>query len=155
MTQDPTAPHAKTTQLAEKSQADTDDQNTQKLSEVPSKMVALLHKALQEQKHDEADHRHEFEEDQKDLKQQEAATKKRTIEKMHEDPNMELARYIEEEEEKKTKQAHKSQVKVDHHSKLPAQGSQDSKSGAGAHTVQGSDSLPGDSSLDSEVRCHV
>ena len=145
MTQDPTAPRARTTQLVEHSHADTKGHDSEKLSEVPSKMVALLHKALLEQKHDEADRRQEFEEDQKDLKQQEAVTKKHTTEKEQEDPNMELARYIEEEEKKK--KAHESST-----AKATAHGR--AKSGGATHSAaHTSHSLPGDSSLNSEVGC--
>ena len=66
-------------------------------------MVALLHRALLEQKHDEANQRHAFEEGQQDLQQQEAVTKKKvpTTDRQVEDPNMELARYIEKEEKKR------------------------------------------------------
>jgi hypothetical protein len=101
MTEDPTAPKpAMTVALAQKPPVDT----RQKLSVLPSKMVALLHKALLEQKHDEASQRHAFEEGQQDLQQQqkEAVTKTKVhTDHQVEDPNMELARYIEKEEKKR------------------------------------------------------
>ena len=100
MTEDPTAPKpAITVALAQKPPVDT----RQKLSVLPSKMVALLHKALLEQKHDEANQRHAFEEGQQDLQQQQEAVTKKKVHTDHqvEDPNMELARYIEKEEKKK------------------------------------------------------
>jgi hypothetical protein len=99
MTEDPTAPKpAMTVALAQKPHVDI----KQKLSVLPSKMVALLHKALLEQKHDEANQRHAFEEGQQDLQQQEAVTKKKVrTDHQVEDPNMELAKYIEKEEKQR------------------------------------------------------
>ncbi len=151
MTQDPTSTHqARTIALTEKPEVGIKD----KLSEVPSKMVSLLHKALLEQKHDEADRKEEFEEGQRYLQKQKAATTKQPAVKEQEDPNMELARYIEEEEEK-SKAQRKSKagttVPVAHHA---AQGK--SASASDAETKDAADSssnphLPGDESLDSEV----
>jgi hypothetical protein len=100
MTEDPTAPKGPnndgsfTIDLAQKTVRAKDGDS----AVVPSKMVALLHKALLEQKHDEANQRNEYEKDQRDLKQQEATVKRSSDTKKDEDPNIELARYIEEEE---------------------------------------------------------
>lgn len=160
MTQDPTTPvHSRTTALVEKPHLD----KTEKLSEVPSKMVALLHKALLEQKHDEADRRQEFEQGQQDLKQQEAVTKKQAIEKSQEDPNMELARYIEEEEQKaKAQKTHAQSLKPAAAKRIGERSKPTSHTSPkpvnhpatdhNAHSVISTkESLPGDRSLDSEV----
>ena len=170
MTQDPTAPeHPRTTILTEKPHTD----KKEKLSEVPSKMVALLHKALLEQKHDEADRKEEFEEDQQDLKIQQAKSKKQVhSSKQEEDPNMELARYIEAEEAKskarrsalrkiaaKHAAAGKSVQKPTALSKSATPSQKEAHSGKGSEKANLDESsssthpLPGDDSLESEVHC--
>ncbi len=104
MTEDPTAPRgpdnqgSMTTDLVQLSHT-----KSEKSKVLPSRMVALLHKALLEQSHDEASRKKEYEQGQYDLKEREKNEGNDLRHRSHtddEDPNVQLAKYIEQVEMK-------------------------------------------------------